>query len=148
MAEALSGSVSSLCKFQHTNSFGNIGYTGNPNKDYEMQFASTDITKIYFATLTVTTSTTTIDMTAAGPDAYGTAVAFATIKHLMIWNKDLTNSLTAGGGAQSLLQTLPVMGPTSCFAFTSPITVDTAHSKLNLVASAGSITVEVLAVGT
>ena len=156
MALTLSGTVSSISKFlyQQTLPFS-ITASANPTRDYEKSFASTDITKAYFGTYTVTTTPTTIDVTALTDPVYGGAVSFATVKHVQIVNNDTTNSLQAGGGTNALFSTLPVLvGQTgasnstgSCVNLTTNLTVDGTHKVITLVASSGSISVDLFLVG-
>jgi hypothetical protein len=156
MAETLSGNVSSISRFLHQNGAGlSITYSGNPVRDYERSFTSSDVTLIFFGNYTVTTTPTDIDLTSL-TDAYGNAVNFATVKHLQIVNNDTSHDLTVGGGTNALFAALPVLvGQTSttssdgsCLNLTTNITVDGTHKILELTASAGSISVDVFVVGS
>lgn len=156
MAEVLSGTVSSISKFlfQNTQPFS-ITFTGSPTRDFERAFASTDVTKCYFNNYTVTTTPTTVDLTSL-TDAFGQAVSFSTVKHVQIINNDTTRNLTAGGGTNALFAALPVLvgqaastnSNGSCVNLTTNLTVDATHKIIQLVASAGSISVDLFLVGT
>lgn len=154
MAESITGSVSSKSKFlvQATDSSGTT-YAGLPVQDFELLFGAS-VTKLYFATYSVTTSPTSIDLTSL-IDTFGVAVNFATVLHLRVTNNDTTNSLTVGGGVNGLFTALPfsLRGQSgtpdngSDLNLTTPITVDGTHKILTLVASAGTILVDVLIAG-
>jgi hypothetical protein len=151
MSTTLSGTVSSISKFlyQETLAFS-LTASVNPTRDYEKSFASTDITNVYFGTFTVTTTPTTIDVTALTDPVYGGAINFATVKHVQIVNNDTTNALTAGGGTNSLFNAFPLLvgQPTgSCLNLTTNITVSGSQKVITLVASSGSISVDVFLVG-
>jgi hypothetical protein len=156
MAETLSGTASSISKFLFQNSQPfSTTFTGQPTRDYERSFSSTDVTKCYFANYTVTTTPTTVDVTSL-TDAYGNAISFVTVKHLQIVNNDTTNNLTAGGGTNALFSALPVLvgqAPStgsngSCVNLTTNLTVTGTTKVIQLVASAGSISVDLYLVGS
>jgi hypothetical protein len=155
MAISINGTISSISKFliQNPQAF-NITYSGNPTRDYERSFSSTDITKLYFATFTVTTTPTTIDVTAL-TDVFGNALNFATVKHIQVVNNDTTNNLTVGGGTNALFSALPALvgqsaaanSNGSCVNLTTNLTVTGTTKIIQLVAGAGSISVDVLIAG-
>jgi len=146
MAETISGSVSVSCRFSHSNTYQGTPYSGSASKNYSTSLPSTALGHLYFATLNVTTTPMTIDLTTQ-VDAFGTATAFTSVKNLFIANKDATNNLTVGGGTNALFPAMPVLGPNSCLSLTTTITVDATHKVISLVASAGTISVDILAAG-
>jgi hypothetical protein len=156
MATSINGTISSISKFlvQSPQAF-NITYSGNSTRDYERSFSSTDITKLYFATYTVTTTPTTIDVTNL-TDVFGNALNFATVKHIQVVNNDTTNNLTVGGGTNALFPALPPLigqaaaanSNRSCVNLTTNLTVTGTTKIVQLVASAGSISVDVLIAGS
>lgn len=156
MAYTITGLAECIVKFtQQSTQPLNITYSGSPNRDFVRQFASTDITKLYFNTYTVGTSATTIDLTSL-TDAYGQSISFGTVKALLVVNNDATNNLTVGGGTNGLFSTLPftLNGQTvsgsqqgSALSIITPITVDGTHKILSLTASASTISVDVFVAG-
>ncbi len=158
MSTTLSGQISSISKFLHQNTgaFG-VTYSGNPLRDYERYFATSEVTKLFFASFTVTTTPTTIDLTSL-TDEYGDSFSFATIKHLEIVNNDTAINLTVGGGTNGVFAALPPLSGQSpanatgsngsCLNLTTNITVDSTHKILQLVAGSGSISVDVFIVGS
>lgn len=147
MAITLSGSVSSITKCINQNSaaFGTT-YSGNPIRDYEATFTSSQITKISFANYSVSTGTT-IDLTNI-TDPFGNAISFATVKHLQIVNNDLTNSLTVGGGSNPVFAALPSIIAGGCVNLTTNLTVGGSTKNLLLTAGAGTISVDVYIIGS
>lgn len=151
MATALSSTISSVARAQ----FSSAGFSGSPIQDFERGFSGSECTKLYFATYTVGTSPTSIDLTSL-TDAFGNALSFATIRHLAIINNDVTNNLTVGGGSNGLFAALPftLTGSTassgnkgSCLQLTANITVDGTHKILTLTSSASTISVNVFILG-
>ncbi len=127
-----------------------ITYTGNPSRSYTRAFASTEVSNVYFDTYTVGTGGVTVDVTSL-TDAYGQAISFGTVKNVLIVNNDGTNNLTAGGGSNALFAALPVLvGQTagSCVNLTTNLTVSGSTKIISLVASAGSILVDLFIVGS
>jgi hypothetical protein len=105
---AINGLAECIFKFtqQSVNDF-NVTFSGTPTRDFARSFTSTDVTKMYFKTYTVTSTPTSIDLTSL-TDAYGQPLDFTgTIKALFIANNDATNNLTVGGGTNGLFSTLP-----------------------------------------
>lgn len=158
MATSLTATVTSstLAKYQSTQALSTT-FSGKPYNNWARNFATTDISKCYFNTHSVTTSPTSLDLTAL-TDAYGAALSFATVKHLQIINNSDTNSLTVGGGTNGLFTTLPFTlagyaaanngDDGSCLQLTTSITVDGTHKILTLTASAGTIDVDVFVLGS
>jgi hypothetical protein len=152
MTTTLSANVSSTIKCIHQASQAfSVTYTGAPQKGFERAFSSSDITKLSFANYSVTTTPTTIDLTSL-TDPFGNAVNFATVKNLLIINNDATNSLTIGGGTNGLFAALPfnLSGDSkgTCLNLTTSITVDSTHKILKLLATAGTISVDVFVIGS
>lgn len=147
MSYSLSGSISSVSKFLHQEAAAlSITYTGNPTLNYAKSFSTTDITKLFFATYTVGTSATSIDVTAL-TDAFGQALNFATVKHLQIVNLSGVQTLTVGGGTNGLFTALPTLAVNGCYQLTTNFTVDGTHKIIALTANASTASVEVLIVG-
>ena len=155
MATTLTSQVSSVSSARYLSSQGlSTQFSGSPVLDFERSFSSTECTKIYFASYSVTTSTTSIDLTSL-TDAYGTVLSFSTVRHLAIVNNSGTNDITAGGGTNGLVSTLPVLKgfvPTTgengtAINLTTNITVDSTHKILALTGSAGTSTVDVYILG-
>lgn len=149
--------ISCSATFVNTGAFGS-SFTGSPSKGFSKSYGSSDISKVYMATLTVTSTPTSIDLTNQ-TDPFGNAVSFSTVKHIEIINEDTTNALTVGGGANGLFAALPFNltgqaapsggGSTGgAIAITANITVDGTHKILTLAATAGSITVDVFILGS
>lgn len=142
-------------KFQEATTFG-ATFTGTPSLQWVRRFNTTELTKCYFNTYTVTSTPTSVDLTAL-TDAYGAALSFATIRHLRITNNDPAISLTVGGGTNGLFTALPfsLVGYNSAtntddgsdLNLTTNITVDGTHKILTLVAASGSISVDVFILG-
>lgn len=158
MAETISGSVSSAGSYTHTNS-GELGttLTGNPVRSFARNFSSSEITKLYYATLSVTTTPTVLDVTALTSN-YGSSLNFGTVKELLIWNKNTTSGqdLTVGGGTNPLLNALPDLKAQtagagsngSCVHLTTPITVSGSAKNIRLVAATGTLTVDIMIAGS
>lgn len=147
MAQTLTGTINSNTSFLNQNALPlSVTYTGTPGKQYSKTFASSDITKVFFASYTVTTSSTTIDLTSL-TDAYGAAISFTTVKHLQILNNDATNSLLVGGGTNAVFSSLPSLVAGGCYNLTTNLAVSGSTKNLALTAGALSIGVDVLMVG-
>lgn len=129
-------------------------FTGTPRVNFTRVFSTSEVDKAFFQTYTVTTTPTSIDLTAL-TDAYGDSIAFTIVRQLIIRNKDTTNTLTAGGGTNGLVSVLPdLVGYTAssgsdgaCINLTTTVTVDATHKLLRLVASAATISVDVMILG-
>jgi hypothetical protein len=154
MPQTLSGTVSSVSRFLQQNSQAlNVLFSGNPSRDFERVFTSTDVTKCYFNSYNVTTTPTAVDVTGL-TDAYGQAISFGTVKHVQLVNNDAAANLTAGGGTNALFAALPALvgqagNPNgSCVNLTTNLTADGTHKNIQLVASAGTISVDLFLVGT
>jgi len=157
MSQSVTATINSTtqARFQSSQAFSTT-FTGTPFLAWQRQFTTSETTKCYFGNFTVTTSPTSIDLTGL-TDAYGSALSFATIRHLQITNNDETNSLTVGGGTNGLFTTLPfsLVGYSasngtsdgSCLQLTTNLTVDGTHKILTLTAGAGSISVDVFLLG-
>ncbi len=158
MAQSVTATITSgtQARYQSTQDFSTT-FTGTPSLEWVKKFTTSNITKCYFTTETVTTTPVSIDLTGL-TDAYGAALSFATVKHLHIINNDATNNLTVGGGTNGVFAALPfnLKGQTgannsdngSDLNLTTEITVDGTHKILTLTASAGSISVDVFILGS
>lgn len=155
MSTSLSGSISSSSSFTQSSTSGNVTYSGSPSKSYTRTFSATDVTKVYFATLSITTSPTSVDVTSL-TDVFGSALSFATVKHLQIVNNSTTANLSAGGGTNGLFSALPTLigqaassgNAGSCINLTTNLTVDGTHKIIALTSSSGTISVEIIIVGS
>jgi hypothetical protein len=158
MANSVSATITNAtqARFQSGQAFSTT-FFGVPKVEWVRQFTTTDITKCYFASLSVSTTPTSVDLTSL-TDAYGTSIAFSSVKHLRVVNTSAVGNLTVGGGTNGLFTTLPftLNGSTgsnnsdngSDLSLTTPITVDGTHKILTLTASAGTIVVSLFVLGT
>lgn len=155
MSTTLNGSVSSRSAFQYQSIQAGVTYQGNPLNDYERQFSSSDVTKVFFNQYSIGTGGTTIDVTNL-TDSFGNALSFGTVKHLSIINLDQSNNLTINAsGSNLLVGALPALvgqsGTSqngSCIQLTTNITTSGSVKNLVLASSAGTITVTLLIAGT
>ena len=159
MANTVTGNATSqLTGNISTTEGGSLNVTGTfaPNKDFAVTYTSSDVTKLYFNNYSVTSGGTTIDLTNL-TDAFGNALSFTTVVDLIIVNNDATNNLTAGGGTNPVIPALPTLAgqaaPTgggstgSCAHITTPLSVTGTTKNLQLTASAGTISVDVIIIG-
>ncbi len=157
MATTLTAIVNSQVQAKFTSTGGlSATFTGNPAVNYQKAFNSTEITKIYIATATVTTTPTSIDLTAV-TDAFGNSISFSSVKQLIIHNKDTAIALTVGGGTNGLFSTLPFTlvgydasqgSDGTCLNLTTTISIDGTHKILTLTAASGSISVDIIVLGS
>lgn len=157
MSTTYLGSVSSSVSWRATSPLDfSATLASSPQSSFARQFSSTEVTKLFYKTYSVTSTPTVIDVTTGLTDAYGAALSFATVKHLYFWNKDATRHLSVGGGTNALINALPTLigqtptnGSTgSCVFLTTSITTSGSVKILNLTASSGTILVDVLIAGT
>lgn len=146
MAETVSGSVSSTSGFLDSLAVFGSTYSGRPQLSYSKGFKTTDISSVYHATLTVTSTPTVIDVTSL-TSAFGSAVSFAHVKHIQVINNAPSISLTVGGGTNPLFAALPTIVAGGCVNLTTTITVSGSVKTLTLTAASGSISVDVLIIG-
>lgn len=157
MATTLTAQITSQVKAAYA-STGNLSipFTGNPLVSFVKNFDSTEVTKTYFNSLSITSSPTSIDLSSF-TDCFGNAISMTTVKEIIIYNHDTAIALTVGGGTNGLFATLPftLTGYTAttgsngtCLHLTTSITVDGTHKILTLTAGSGTITVDVLVLGS
>jgi hypothetical protein len=144
----IQGSVSTSISFMQQEVVGNIGTASFPCiQNFNQNYFSSTITKLYSNTISVTTTPTSLNLNSL-TDAFGNAQNFGSVKSLYIQNTDPTNSVTIGGGTTPL------------FAAQSPIAAGECYSKLNsnlstssanllqIVASAGSVSINIVIAGS
>lgn len=146
MAETVSGSVSSNSSFLDSLAVSGSTYSGRPALSYSKSFKTTDISSVYHATLTVTTTPTVINVQSL-TNAFGGSVSFSTVKHVQVTNDAASIALTVGGGTNPLFAALPTIVAGGCATLTTNITVSGSVKNLTLTAASGSISVDVLIVG-
>lgn len=131
-------------------------------KVYSFEYAngtgSSQANTIWSDTVAVTTSPTSYDLTSGMTDRYGTALTFATIKEIFVYNRSTTGSdyVRMGGNVNSSLSPfttgdyIVVYGGGS-FHWRSPITgftvVNSTNDALTLLGST-SLNVDLILVGT
>lgn len=149
MSTTLTGTVTSGVAFTFTsNAALGTSAIAPISETFRKTFASTDVTKVFFANYSVTTTPTSVDISTGLTDVFGTSFGFGVVKQMIIVNNDATNNLTAGGGTTPVFAVLPSIPAGGCINLTINNTVDSTHKLLALTASAGTISVDVVIVGT
>lgn len=120
-------------------------FTGSPKLSFTKQFTTSDITKGYWKQYTVTTTPTSVDLTAL-TDWAGNALSFSTVKALLIVNRG-TVTVTTGGGTNAVIPSQDVTAG-GCRLLQSTVTVDGTHKIITLTAASGSATVDIELAGT
>src|SRR5262245_50240349 len=131
MSYTLSANVTTTITASHTQSTGNVTYSGSPQVAVTKALSSSDITKVYYGSRTTTGET--LDVTSGLTDPYGASLNFATVKGLIVKNTHATSSLTVGGGSNALFNALPVItaGGSICLN----LSITTSGSVKNIVAT-------------
>jgi len=145
MSEVITSTISATSKFLHQNSEPfNTTYSGNPTLAYSNNLPSA--TKLYYTTINVTSSSSTIDVTSL-TDAYGFPVTFTQVQHLHVVNNDATNSVTVGGGTNALLAALPAIVEGGQAMLTTNLAVSSSSKIITLVASASTVSTSIVIAG-
>jgi hypothetical protein len=152
MAKSLRANVNSSIAAQFTNT-GDLSssFTGNPSLTISTRLAETDITKLYFKDLTVTSTPTSIDLTSgtSTPDIWGASQVFGTVSGLQITNGSTTAALTIGAGTNAVFSTTTTLAPEGSFLWDGDIAVDGTHKLLTLSATGtNSVACSILVVGS
>jgi len=115
--------------------------------------ASTQADLTHVARYSVGTGGTTLDLSGGSlvqPDT--SAASFVKVKEIMVYNADATASVTVGGGTNAFTGLSGVAGPGGILyrrEDIAPMTVTNSTADLlRLVSSAGTISVDVIIVGT
>jgi hypothetical protein len=133
---------------QDTGTVGTGTYTGNPSITKTISLSSSDITKVYSATRSVS-SADTFDVTSGLTHAFGAALVYASVKGLVILNTHATASIVVGGGSNPLLGTdqYTVKAGQALYVPCVPVTVDGTHKVLTVTPS-GAVTYSLLILGS
>lgn len=118
---------------------------GTVARAFNKSYATSAITKLYFQNY-ASGSPTSIDLTSL-TDAYGVAISFTTVKHLLICNNDGTNAVTVGGGTNGLFSALPSLIGGGAYNLTTNFTVDGTHKIILITPAAGTPSVDVVVMG-
>lgn len=143
---ALTANITSTANVLHTSALDLTTYTGNVNKSYTKALSSSDVTKVFHDTRSVT-GNETLDLTSGLTDAYGTALVYSSLKHILIYNSDDTDSLIVGGGSNPVLANAVTISAGGCLNLTSTFTVAGSTKNLRIEASSGSISYDVVLIG-
>lgn len=119
--------------------------TISPRINYLTSLSSSDVTKVYFTSATIS-GVTTLDVTAL-TDIYGTALSYGTVKGVYIENSGAGN-LVLGGGTNPLFGTDQYTVKTGAvLPIVSPFTVGGSNKVITLTPSA-SLTYSIIIVGS
>lgn len=148
MAYTLSGTLVSSCSLTHVSGVGLGSYSATIAKSNTKTFTTSDITKLYHATRSLTgTTPETLDVTSGLTDGFNVALNFATIKGIFIVNKHATATLTLGGGANPLFNALPPIPGLGHIELA--LTITTSGTVKNILATpSGTMTYDIVLVGT
>ena len=108
--------------------------------------------KVANYTATLTTGTTTIDLTAIAGGIGGAAINFSLIKQIIVANADPTNNIAVTNGTNPATNTINPMtiGPNGVYCRVEQgigMTVDSTHKTITLAASASTVVVNIVVVG-
>src|SRR4051794_34551259 len=103
-----------------------------------------------FYTNTRSTTGESLDLTSALTDAYNQALLFTKLQAFLIYNHDATKSLTVGGGTNAVFGALPSIGPLAAIAYCYPtgLTVDSTHKILTVTPSTGTVSYDLVLIGS
>lgn len=130
----------------HASALDLVTYTGSLSKSASKSFSTSDITKLFSDSRTAATSET-LDVTSGLTDGFGAALAFSTVKAVLIQNKSSTATLTVGGSSNPLFNQLPVIQAGGFVAFSCSITTSGSVKNVLLTASA-SLDYDIVIVGS
>lgn len=143
---AVTLNVTSEAKVLHTRPLDLTTYSGSVSKSYTNSLTSSDVSKVFHDERDVTGSET-LDLTTGLTDAFGTALVFTNLKHLFIYNKSATASLSVGGGANPVLANAVTISAGGCLNLTSTFAVSGTTKNLLVTPSAGTVTYQIVLVG-
>ena len=167
-ANSFSGSVSQTSSFTEVPALaGGVSPSVSFPLNFQRIYNSTDVTKCFRQTYSVTSTPTAVDLTNLTDSVTGAALSFASVVFLKIVNNDKTNNLTVGG-----VEANDIFGAAwpftlvgqdrssgnggasgtggntgSCIELVTNIAISGTHKILELTASAGTISVDVEIMG-
>lgn len=121
------------------------GATNAPSITFSDTLSTTDITKVYFNTVT-SASPVTINLQSL-TDVFGNSLNIATLHGVFVQNTSDTHALTIGGGSAAALGSdLATVGGGSCYFNTTAFTISGSAHNIVVTPSA-SLTYNILVLG-
>lgn len=146
MASTVNATVSIQATGQNNLTTGGISYSGKIAKLYEAALSATSspvVNKMYFATLSVTTSQTLVLNNGSLTDGYGEALTFTNVVYLSLHNNDASKTFTVGGGSNALIPAISLTAG-GTLALKSTLAVSGAFNLVLAVTGTASIDVLIL----
>lgn len=149
MSNKISGTVKAETKFLHQVflPFNNIT-ASNLTKDFEKVYSSTDITKLYFASLDITNTPTVLDLEDLTNPLTNEEQDFSIVKYLHVVN-DGADKVLIGGGDDDLFELLPPLESDGCFQLTNSMELEVGGNTITIQTETGeTATIHIVIAGS
>ncbi len=130
----------------HTNTVDLSRYSSSTSINSQASLSSSDISKVYTKTISVTTTPTVLDVTSLTEQGFSQSQNFANVKYLHVEHTGASGTLTVGGGTNPLV-TASSLTAGGWIDLKTTIATSGSIKNLTLTASAGTITTNVYLLG-